>query len=91
MKAVEVRGAALDAVCARGPWQVDLGTFGSNVQTLTAEQLRLFYEAVPDVATMTSVVGAGSLSDRRCDRFLQMLKRAKLIEFDKVSRTWIKL
>ena len=76
-----LKRATLATLCSRGPWTVD----GKEV---TGSQVQALYAAIPDVSRMAAAVGGTALSDRACDRVLQLLKKAGLVHFSKVSRAW---
>ena len=76
-----LKRATLESVLTRGPWKVE----GS---TLTAAEVRAVYEAAPDVVKMVAALGVDSLSSRKADRALQVLRRAGLLRF--ADRKWVR-
>ena len=75
--------ATMACLATQGPWR-------GNPWTLTGEELRAFWEAVPDWAKMLEAIGTNTLSDRKADRALQLLRKNGLIYYDKNDRTWKK-
>lgn len=83
-----LKRATLEAICSRGPWKGGTGT-RTRFWMLTAEELRAFYAAVPHgPEAMSFTLGVLSLSERKADRALQLLRKAGLIRYDHSTRTW---
>lgn len=55
---------------ARAPWNGESG----GAWELTAIQLERFYHAIPDYHAMCQALGVSSLSDRKANRALTLLK-----------------
>lgn len=84
-----LRRAALDALCSRGPWRPGFPN-DPTAWMLTGEEVRAVYKAIDVNRTpeqrfaITSALGLtgdhrGRLSHRKCDRALQLLRKAGLI------------
>ena len=77
-----LKRATLAALLSRGPWQV-------RGDTLTPEQVDALYRSILAGRPSAAACGCSLLSDRKCDRALQMLRRAGLIRYDRPGRTWV--
>lgn len=75
-----LKRAALESIRTR-QWSVE-------GRTLCGGDVVALYESVPDERAMRLSVGAHTLSDRRADRALNILKKAGLIRFNRESRAW---
>lgn len=81
-KACASAAVALDAVCARGPWQGFVGRPGGTPWVLTPAEVRDLYAAIRDGdVPLAALLGVPNLSHRKADRALSLLKRAGLIAF----------
>lgn len=79
-----LKKATLTTLCSRGPWTVD------GVPCLEGEEVRKLHAAVAEgTAAMCAALGVDALSTRKADRALQLLRRAKLIKYDRALRTWL--
>jgi hypothetical protein len=62
---------------------------GGPKWTLTGKELIAFYRAIETDNLMPyAVLGCETMSDRKVDRAVQLLKKNKLIEFDRETRRW---
>lgn len=76
-----LKKATLETVYSRGPWVVD-------GRQLTGAQVLALYHAIPNPEAMADAIGAAALSDRAADRALQILRRAGLVRYSKINRSW---
>lgn len=82
-----LRNAALAALCSRGPWH-GRPWDPANAWTLTAEEVRALYFAVPlGRYWMESAIGDG-IGSNKGNRATTLLKRAGLIHYDRTARVW---
>lgn len=62
-----------------GPWS---GRYHDGTTwTLTLEEVRAVLIAVPDKPAMCAALGVDQFSDPKADRALQLLRKARLIEY----------
>jgi hypothetical protein len=86
------RQAKLDKLAEKtwiiqGKW--DSSAMDYCKEMLPGAELVRFYESILDGAPEPwKVLGRHNLSDRKCDRALQILKRAGLIEYVREVRAW---
>lgn len=76
----------LDALCARGPWNVR-GAWRDSL-TLTSDEVRACYAAIRDGGNYALALGTVNRSDRRVNRAVQLLWAAGLIEYTGKPKRW---
>lgn len=64
-----------------GPWKGRTSQLDPTSWTLTLDEVRALLAAIPDRGAMLAALGVERLSDRKADRALQLLRRARLIRF----------
>jgi len=71
----------------QGAWVISEMAYAKEI--LTGAELVRFYESIREgTPEPWRTLGRHSLSDRKCDRALQVLKRAGLIEYVREVRAW---
>lgn len=83
-----LKRAFLATLLTRAPW---MGDKDGDPWTLTAEELRGYYEALCRGAEHPNrALGAqGHSGGRKADRANALLKRAGLVRFDRPTRKWV--
>lgn len=78
-----MKRATLEAMRTRS-WSSDKPPW-----TMTGDEIVAFYEKIKagDLEPYRAL-GCSSMSERKADRAVQILKRAGLVEFDKTARVW---
>lgn len=61
-----------------GPWK---GGHPCDTWTLTLDELTALLKAVPDKPAMCAALGVDRLSHRKANHALQLLRKARLIEY----------
>jgi hypothetical protein len=83
---------ALAALLTRGPWSASTWeplTRRYVPCQVTADDLAALYKAIEDGRPdFHTAVGSGGASDRKCDRALQLLRKAGVIEYAGTPRRW---
>jgi hypothetical protein len=62
-----------------GPWSGRY--YDGEVWTLTLDELTALLKAVPDKSAMCDALGVDRLSHRKANHALQLLRKARLIEY----------
>ena len=80
-----LKRAALAAVCSRGPWH---GHHPCDTWTLTAEEVRAVFAAVPEGRTAIGRALGDVVGSRKADKALQMLRKAGLVRYNRKAQAW---